>query len=83
MNNSIWTDFDFDKIIEFYKEIFKSDAGQIVLSHLGDVVCWENDVLMTENALTNAFREGQRSVLLHIKAMLKEELKNPNSEKEE
>ena len=58
------------ELVDRYKECFSSPAGEIVLKDLdaayGDRISFSSDPYGT------AFKEGQRSVLLRIKAMIKE-----------
>jgi hypothetical protein len=59
---------------------FTSEGGKRVLERLSDL-CNENEpTYVDNNALGTAYKEGQRSVILHINKMLS---KDPHKEKQE
>ena len=61
---------DIKKLKEFYKKIFKSDEGILVMEDL-EKRCHYNVTTFSKDSTTEtAFMEGQRSVLLFIKAMI-------------
>ena len=57
--------------IELYKEVFTSVQGERVLEDLGVRFC-EHSSTFSVDPNETAYREGQRTVVLFIKAMLLE-----------
>jgi hypothetical protein len=54
-----------DELAGHYRAVFETPSGQVVLSHLlkhGHVF----EPLTTDNPITSAFHDGQRSVVLSI-----------------
>ena len=57
--------------IELYKEVFTSVQGERVLEDLGVRFCEHSSTFSTDPCET-AYREGQRTVLLFIKSMIRD-----------
>ena len=56
--------------LEFYHQVFASDAGIMVLKDL-EVKCgWNECAFDPSSSHVTAFNEGQRNVILHIRRML-------------
>ena len=64
-NNKILKD-----LIKHYKIVFGSDEGKQVISDLEKRCHYNVSTFSKDNANETAFMEGQRSVLLFIKAMI-------------
>ncbi len=63
-----------------FMNTFTSEGGKRVVERLS-LFCNENDpTFVDQNATGTAYKEGQRSVILHIRKML---AKNPNVVKQE
>ena len=62
--------------IELYKEVFTSVQGERVLEDLGVRFC-EHSSTFSSDPHETAYREGQRTVVLFIRSMLREK---PNEE---
>ena len=63
------------QLIMDFQSTFTSEGGKRVLERLS-VLCNENEpTYVDNNALGTAYKEGQRSIILHIGKML---AKNPN-----
>ena len=60
-----------EDIIELYKEVFTSVQGEQVLEDLGVRFCEHSSTFSTDPCET-AYREGQRTVLLFIKSMIRD-----------
>jgi hypothetical protein len=58
------------ELVDKYKECFSSPAGEIVLNDL--IVAYGDRTSFSSDPYGTAFKEGQRSVLLRIRAMIKE-----------
>ena len=56
---------------ELYKEVFTSVQGERVLEDLGLRFC-EHSSTFSADANETAYREGQRTVVLFIKSMLRD-----------
>ena len=67
---------DIKKLKEFYKKIFKSDEGILVMEDLEKRCHFWSTTNIKGDSHESAYMEGQRSVLLFIKNMLQEENKN-------
>jgi len=67
---------DIKKLKEFYKKIFKSDEGILVMEDLEKRCHFMSTTNIKGDSHESAYMEGQRSVLLFIKSMLQEENKN-------
>ena len=67
---------DIKKLKEFYKKIFKSDEGILVMEDLEKRCHFMSTTNVKGDSHESAYMEGQRSVLLFIKSMLQEENKN-------
>lgn len=67
---------DIKKLKEFYKKIFKSDEGILVMKDLEKRCHFWSTTNIKGDSHESAYMEGQRSVLLFIKNMLQEENKN-------
>ena len=57
-------------LIKFYKIVFGSDEGKSVISDLEKRCHYNVSTFSKESTTETAFMEGQRSVLLFIKAMI-------------
>jgi hypothetical protein len=57
--------------IELYKEVFTSAQGEQVLEDLGLRFC-EHSSTFSPDPNETAYREGQRTVVLFIKSMLRD-----------
>ena len=57
-------------LIKHYKIVFGSDEGKQVISDLEKRCHYNVSTFSKDNANETAFMEGQRSVLLFIKAMI-------------
>lgn len=56
-----------------FQKAFATDSGKMVLKHLS-LTCHENEPTYVEgNTHGTAYKEGQRSIILHIRAMLGKE----------
>ena len=64
------------KLQENYKHIFTSDEGKQVLSDLEKRCHFYSTTNIKGDSHESAYMEGQRSVLLFIKTMLRKENKN-------
>ena len=64
------------KLQENYKHIFTSDEGKEVLSDLEKRCHYHSTTNVKGDSHESAYMEGQRSVLLFIKTMLRKENKN-------
>ena len=60
------------KLKEAYKQIFNSDEGKEVLSDLEKRCHYHSTTNVKGDSHESAYMEGQRSVLLFIKSMLRE-----------
>jgi len=67
---------DIKKLKEFYKKIFKSNEGILVMEDLEKRCHFMSTTNVKGDSHESAYMEGQRSVLLFIKSMLQEENKN-------
>lgn len=68
------------QLIMDFLNTFTSEGGRRVLDRLSKL-CNENDpTYVDDNAMGTAYKEGQRSVILHIRNML---AKDPNIVKQE
>ena len=67
---------DITKLKEFYKKIFKSNEGILVMEDLEKRCHFMSTTNIKGDSHESAYMEGQRSVLLFIKSMLQEENKN-------
>jgi hypothetical protein len=57
-------------LIKFYKIVFGSDEGKSVISDLEKRCHYDVSTFSKDSTTETAFMEGQRSVLLFIKAMI-------------
>ena len=57
--------------IELYKTIFTSEDGERILSDLGVRFC-EHSTTFSADPYETAYREGQRTVVLFIRSMLRD-----------
>ncbi len=57
--------------IALYKQVFTSDQGEQLLEDLGVRFC-ENSSTFSPDPHETAYREGQRTVVLFIKSMLRD-----------
>jgi len=57
---------------ELYKEVFTSVQGERILEDLGVRFC-EHSSTFSVNPNETAYREGQRTVVLFIKSMLRDQ----------
>jgi hypothetical protein len=57
-------------LIKFYKIVFGSDEGKSVISDLEKRCHYNVSTFSKDSTTETAFMEGQRSVLLFIKAMI-------------
>ena len=57
--------------IALYKQVFTSDQGEQLLEDLGVRFC-ENSSTFSPDPYETAYREGQRTVVLFIKSMLRD-----------
>ena len=57
--------------IELYKTIFTSEDGERILSDLGVRFC-EHSTTFSADPHETAYREGQRTVVLFIRSMLRD-----------
>ena len=57
-------------LVKHYKIVFGSDEGKQVISDLEKRCHYNVSTFSKDNANETAFMEGQRSVLLYIKAMI-------------
>ena len=57
--------------IQLYKTVFSSEDGQRILDDLGVRFCEHSTTFSTDPCET-AYREGQRTVLLFIRSMLRD-----------
>ena len=67
---------DIKKLKEFYKKIFKSDEGILVMEDLEKRCHFMSTTNVKGDSHESAYMEGQRSVLLFIKSMLQKENEN-------
>lgn len=68
------------QLVMDFLNAFSSEGGKRVLERIS-VLCNENEpTYVDNNALGTVYKEGQRSVILHIRKML---AKDPNKEKQE
>jgi hypothetical protein len=58
---------------QLFQNVFESDDGKKVLANLSNT-CFESRTTFHEKLEVMAFREGQRSVILHIKNFMKIDL---------
>jgi len=63
-----------EKAKKYYQDLFTGEAGEFVLDDLKRR-CYAEQTTFSENSLQFAFREGVRSVYLHILRMLREKPK--------
>ena len=61
---------------ETYKQIFNSDEGKLIISDLEKRCHFMSTTNVKGDSHESAYMEGQRSVLLFIKQMLRKENKN-------
>lgn len=67
------------QLVMDFLNAFTSEGGKRVLERIS-VLCNENEpTYVDNNALGSAYKEGQRSIILHIRKMLS---KDPNKEKQ-
>ena len=57
-------------LIKFYKIVFGSDEGKSVISDLEKRCHYNVSTFSKDSTTETAFMEGQRSVLLFVKAMI-------------
>jgi hypothetical protein len=65
-----------------YKRVFESEDGAKVLADI-EKDCWIKGSTFSTEALTMAFREGMRCVVLHIKTLVElntQEMRNASKE---
>ena len=62
--------------IQLYKTVFTSEDGQRILDDLGVRFC-EHSTTFSADPCETAYREGQRTVVLFIRSMLRDK---PNEE---
>lgn len=68
------------QLVMDFLNAFTSEGGKRVLERIS-VLCNETEpTYVDSNALGTAYKEGQRSVILHIRKMLN---KDPNKQKQE
>ena len=60
-----------EEIIELYKVVFSTGDGQRVLEDMGVRFC-EHSTTFSADPCETAYREGQRTVLLFIRSMLRD-----------
>ena len=60
-----------EDIIQLYKTVFTSEDGQRILDDLGVRFC-EHSTTFSADPCETAYREGQRTVLLFIRSMLRD-----------
>jgi hypothetical protein len=60
-----------EDIIQLYKTVFTSEDGQKILDDLGVRFC-EHSSTFSSDPCETAYREGQRTVLLFIKSMIRD-----------
>lgn len=60
-----------EETIDLYKEVFTSVQGERLLEDLGVRFCEHSSTFSTDPCET-AYREGQRTVLLFIKSMIRD-----------
>jgi hypothetical protein len=68
-----------------YKRLFGSEDGVVVMKEL-EMSCYLKSSLFSKDALEMAYREGMRSMVLHIRSMLDldmEQFKKLNKEQGE
>ena len=61
---------------EAYKQVFNSDEGKLIISDLEKRCHFMSTTNVKGDSHESAYMEGQRSVLLFIKQMLRKENKN-------
>ena len=59
-----------NKLKEYYKMVFESDDGKIVMTDLEKRCHYKVTTIVRGDSHESAYMEGQRSVLLFIKNML-------------
>ena len=64
-----------EQIVRDFKEVFDGDNGKRVLGRLSKMCHEHKGTYVDQNPTGSAYREGQRSVILHIRAMLNKDLK--------
>ena len=57
--------------IQLYKTVFGSEDGKRILDDMG-VRCCEHSTTFSADPCETAYREGQRTVLLFIRSMLRD-----------
>ena len=60
-----------EETIELYKEVFTTVQGEQVLEDMGVRFCEHSSTFSTDPCET-AYREGQRTVLLFIRSMIRD-----------
>jgi len=60
-----------EETIELYKEVFTTVQGEQVLEDMGVRFC-EHSSTFSSDPCETAYREGQRTVLLFIKSMIRD-----------
>jgi hypothetical protein len=60
-----------EETIELYKEVFTTVQGEQVLEDMGVRFC-EHSSTFSSDACETAYREGQRTVLLFIRSMIRD-----------
>ena len=60
-----------DDTIQLYKTVFTSEDGKRILDDLGVRFC-EHSTTFSADPCETAYREGQRTVLLFIRSMLRD-----------
>lgn len=64
-----------EQIVLDFKEVFAGDNGKRVLERLSKLCNENKPTYVDQNPTGTAYREGQRSVILHIRAMLNKDVK--------
>ena len=60
-----------EETIELYKEVFTTVQGEQVLEDMGVRLC-EHSSTFSSDPCETAYREGQRTVLLFIRSMIRD-----------
>lgn len=60
-----------DELVDLYKQVFTTSQGERVLEDMGVRFC-EHSSTFSNDPCETAYREGQRTVLLFIRSMLRD-----------
>ena len=64
-----------EQLVRDFKEVFGGDNGERVLERLSKLCNEHRPTFVDQNPTGTAYKEGQRSIILHVRSMLNKDIK--------